>query len=297
MFVIRKATRKKAKARIGIAGASGSGKTYSALLIAFGLAPEGKVGVIDTENASAELYAPEFEKYGGYYVITLSPPYDPRQYIEAIKTFERENFDVIIIDSLSHAWAGTGGLLDQHTQLLEAGQNSFMAWKEITPKYNKLVEAILLSSAHIIATFRAKAGYAIDTSEGKAKIIKVGMNPIQRDGIEYEFTTFFELTAEHLAKATKDRTGLFDQEVFVPTVETGQRIREYLESGVDPKEEIKKELSSASSLEELKSAWEKLAPQIARLSNQDRDELVELKNKLKENFTTKSKEEVYARSN
>jgi len=288
MFTIRKATRKKAKARIGIAGASGSGKTYSSLLIAFGLADESnpKVGVIDTENASAELYAPEFEKYGGYYVITLTPPFDPLQYIEAMKAFEKENFDVIIIDSLSHAWAGTGGLLEQHTKLIESGQTNFSAWKGITPKHNKLMESIILSPAHVISTFRAKSAYLVDNSEGKTKIIKVGTTPIQREGIEYEFTIFMELNPDHTAKVTKDRTGLFDQKLFIPKIETGIKVKKYLESGITLEEELIMVLRQAKTLDELKALWEKrVSFEIISLKEEQRQKIIECKNEMKKKLT------------
>jgi len=291
MFEIRKATRKKAKARIGISGASGSGKTYSSLLIAFGLCANKenpKVGIIDTENSSAELYAPDFEHLGGYYVIQLFPPYDPQKYIDAIKAFENENFDVIIIDSLSHAWAGTGGLLDQHSKLIDTGSNSFSAWRDVSPLHNRLVEAILTSSAHIIATFRAKTAYVVTNENDRTRIIKAGLEPVQRPGIEYEFTTFFELSQDHNCRATKDRTGIFDQQVFIPTIETGKKIAEYLESGIDPVAELITEVKKATSLEHLKSIWDTIVDRVIRLNQKDREKVVAIKNELKELFSKKN---------
>jgi hypothetical protein len=288
VFEIRKATRKRAKARIGISGASGSGKTYSSLLIAFGLCSgkeNPKIGVIDTENSSAELYAPNFEHLGGYYVIQLFPPYDPQKYIDAIHAFERENFDVIIIDSLSHAWAGTGGLLEQRDKLIDTGSNSFSSWRDISPLHNRLVETILTSSAHIIATFRAKTAYVVAQDGDKTRIIKAGLAPVQRPGIEYEFTTFFELTEDHNCKATKDRTGLFDQQIFVPTIETGQKISEYLNSGVDPVHVFIDEMKKATTLEELKVIWDRISPEVVRLNTRDRERVVSIKNELKEKLS------------
>lgn len=105
----KKAHRAKAKLRLALAGPSGAGKTYSALLIASGIVPLEKVAVIDTESGSADLYA----DLGGYSTVTISPPYSPKKYIEAIHAAEEAGFELVIIDSLSHAWSGEGGLLDQ----------------------------------------------------------------------------------------------------------------------------------------------------------------------------------------
>lgn len=292
-FKIVKATRKRAKARIGISGPSGSGKTYSSLLIAFGLVSgkeNPRIGVIDTEQHSAELYAPEFEEYGGYYVINLEPPFDPQKYIKAIKTFEENNFDVIIIDSLSHAWAGTGGLLDIHGKIVDSGTNPFMAWREVTPQHNKLVEAMLQSPCHIIATLRAKTEYVIQDVDGKKQVIKVGLSPIQRDGMEYEFMTFFELSYNHTCRATKDRTGLFDNMIFTPSIETGKKIKEFLDSGIDAESQLVKEIEQAiqraQSLEELKTIWEKYYEDMTKFSKVNAQYLVRIKNQRKQELTT-----------
>lgn len=298
-FNIEKATRKKVKARIAISGPSGSGKTYSALLIAFGLMydkEEPKIGVIDTEQHSAELYAPDFEQYGGYYVINLDPPFDPQKYITAIKTFEDAGFDVIIIDSLSHAWAGTGGLLDQHGKIVNSGVNPFMAWREVTPMHNRLVETILQSPCHIIATLRAKTEYVIQEIDGKKTVVKVGLNPIQRDGMEYEFTTFFELSYNHSCRATKDRTGIFDNLVFIPQIETGKVIRKYLDTGVDTASiivnEVTQAMNNANSLEELKKVWDNYYSALSKLPKEKTMALVELKNRKKQELVEKTKNEM-----
>lgn len=292
--MIRKAERRKSKARIAIAGPSGSGKTYSSLAIAFGLIDKEnpKIGVIDTENSSSELYAPEFEKYGGFYVIDLRPPYTVNQYIQAINEFINESFDVIIIDTLSPSWAGTGGLLDMHTKIVENGSNSYSAWREVTPTYNKLIETILTSPAHMIVNFRSKVEYVVDNSEGKTKIIKVGMSPIFRDGVEYEFTTFFEMSQDHSCRATKDRTGIFDQDTFIPSIETGKKILAYLSTGSSVFDDLKKNLKESKTIEKLKFIWEKeVQPKAHMLSQLEREELKaikeQMKNKLMETKTPK----------
>lgn len=220
------AQRKRAKLRLALAGPSGSGKTYSALVVASGITSWEKIAVIDSENGSAELYA----HLGGYSVLTIEAPYDPQKYIEAINTAEQAGFEVIIIDSLSHAWNGEGGILDQQGKAADTKYrgNSWAAWRECTPKHNALVEAIIKSSCHIMATMRSKTEYAQITENGKTAVKKLGMAPIQRDGMEYEFTVFLDLSVDHIATASKDRTGIFDSQYFKPVVETGQKLLAWL---------------------------------------------------------------------
>ena len=224
-----KAERKKAKLRLALCGVSGSGKTYSALLMAQGLG--GKIAMIDTENGSGELYANLCE----YDVCQVTAPYTPEKYIASIKEAEKAGYDVIIIDSLSHAWAGEGGLLDKHDAISKASRsgNSYAAWREITPLHNKLVDTILQSPCHIIASMRSKTAYeVVDDGSGKKAPKKIGMAPVQRDGMEYEFTVVMDLAVEsHIATASKDRTGLFDGQYFKPTIETGKQLLSWLDAG------------------------------------------------------------------
>lgn len=223
MMRFHKAERRKGRLRLGIAGPAGSGKTYSALLIAFGIG--GRVAMIDTERGSGELYA----HLGDYDVCPITPPFTPEKYIEAIRAAEAEGYSTIIIDSLSHAWTGEGGLLDLHGHLADRSGNSWTAWRKVTPKHNQLVEAMLQSPCHVIATMRSKMEYAQVTENGRTTVKKLGMSPIQRDGMEYEFTLFLDLDQEHVAAASKDRTSLFDGTFFRPTPDTGRILMEWLE--------------------------------------------------------------------
>lgn len=229
MGLFKQAVRQVAKLRLALSGPSGSGKTYSALLIASGIVPMEKVAVIDTENGSANLYA----NLGMYSVLTLHPPYTPKKYMEAIHAAEQEGFELVIIDSLSHAWNGEGGLLEQKDKATDAKYkgNGWAAWREVTPEYNKLIETMLNSPCHIIATMRAKTEYMQDDSNGRKRIVKVGAAPIQRDGIEYEFTVVFDLSIDHVATVNKDRTRLFDGQYFVPTPDVGTTLKQWLDAG------------------------------------------------------------------
>jgi hypothetical protein len=228
-MAIRKAERKKAKLRLGIAAPSGAGKTYSSLLLAFGMG--GKIGLIDTEHGSGDLYA----DMGNYDIWSIAAPYTVDKYLEAIKAFEDEGYTTIIIDSLSHAWAGDGGLLDKQGKAADKSGNSWQAWRQVTPKHNKLVDAMLQSPCHIIATMRSKTEYVQEKDErtGKQVIRKVGMAPVMRDGIEYEFTVFLDIGMDHTAVTTKDRTRLFDGQYFAVTQKTGQQLLAWLETGAE----------------------------------------------------------------
>lgn len=230
-MAFRKAERKQAKLKIGLSAPSGAGKTYSSLLIAYGICGDwSKIAVIDTENGSAELYS----HLGDYSVCPITPPFTPKKYIAAIHEAVEAGFKVLIIDSLSHAWSGEGGLLDMQDKAVKASRsgNSYTAWREITPEHNRLVDAILQSDIDIIVTTRAKADYVITDDNGKKNIKKVGLAPVFRDGLEYELTVFFDLTQEHIATASKDRTGIFDGQNFKPTIETGKMLAEWRNGGI-----------------------------------------------------------------
>ena len=263
-FEIHKATKRRAKLRLGMSGPSGSGKTYSALLIASGLG--GRIGMIDTEHGSGDLYADLLPE--GYDVLTLTPPFTPARYIEAIHALEALGVSTIIVDSLTHAWTGEGGSLDRHGRIADKSGNSWQAWRQVTPEHNALVEALLQSHCHIIATMRAKTEYVQEKDErtGKQVVRKIGLAPIMRDGIEYEFTTFIELDVQHMAFVGKDRTRLFDGMIFRPDADTGRELLAWLDSGEEievkrnampdeQKAELIDALDQASTLDELFTAF------------------------------------------
>lgn len=228
---LRKATRQKAKLRIGVTAPSGAGKTYSSLLLARGLASAwDKIAVIDTENGSGELYT----HLGDYNVMTLEAPYTPERYIEAIRKCESGDMDVIVIDSATHEWDGTGGCLEIYEQL----GGRYQDWAKVTPRHRNFLEAILASKCHIVTTTRRKQDYEMNKdSSGKIKVEKVGLKEVQRDGYEYELTLNFELDTRHNASASKDRTGLFvDKPEFIITEETGRTLKEWSEQGIDSSE-------------------------------------------------------------
>ena len=244
---LKKASRSMVKLRISIAGASGSGKTMSSLLVGYGLVkadhPEyseteiwDHICLIDTENGSGSLYVGKrIDRctIGEYNIIDLDPPYEAKRFIEAIHVAEDAGMDLIIVDSLTHAWSGVGGALDKQGKAAERSGNSWTAWREVTPEHNRLVDTILQSKSHIICCMRAKQEYVQETNANGKKVVKnIGMGVIMRDGIEYEFTTCFMLDYAHNANATKDRTAMFDGMYQVLSPETGVMFHNWLQEGV-----------------------------------------------------------------
>lgn len=166
---------------------------------------------------------------GEYLTINLEAPYSAARYLEAIDLAEQAGVEYLVIDSLSHAWTGEGGLLDVQGNVAKRSGNSYTAWREVTPLHNRLVDRILQCAMHVAVTLRTKTEYVIeDNGSGKKTPRKIGMAPVFRDGVEYEFTIFFELDQSHAAAATKDRTGLFDGQYFLIAPDTGVRIHEWL---------------------------------------------------------------------
>ena len=203
----QKAVKHEANLRLAIAGPSGSGKTYSSLKLASELANGHSIALVDTEHGSAEKYADIFN----FDTLALAPPYHPDRFVDLIQTAGRNDYGILILDSLSHAWNGTGGLLEIVDQIAARMKttNTFMAWKDATPIQNRLVEAIVSAPLHIIATMRSKQEYVIDQVEKNGCTIsvprKVGMAPVQRDSFEYEFDIFVEMDMDNNAIVTKTR--------------------------------------------------------------------------------------------
>lgn len=256
------ATRKSAKLKIGIGGPSGSGKTMSALLMAYGMMKEAypnlpddeiwaKICIIDTENESGSLYTNMqvgATHIGTYNAINLEPPFEAESYINAIKLAEQNDQEVLIIDSISHAWAGEGGALERQSNIASRTGNSYTAWKEPKKDMNKMMNAILQSKCHIICNIRAKTEYAQEKdSKGKTIVRNLGMGLITQSESQYEYTVLLMLDNAHTATAEKDRTALFDGKYFVVTPDTGRSLyRWLLESKPEPPAELKEEEPKAA---------------------------------------------------
>ena len=229
-FQFKKATKKQVKARVAIAGPSGSGKTYTGLVASTALANGGRIAVIDTERGSASLYSDYFD----FDVLELEPPFSPQVYKQAIKAAENAGYGVILIDSLSHAWEGEGGALDlaDEATARQRTPNSYTAWREVTPLHREMVDAMLQSKAHIVATMRSKTEYAIESTNGKTNIRKVGMAPIQRAGMEYEFTVVGDMDIDNKIVISKSRFAPLQSKVQLkPDINFFKPFVDWLNSG------------------------------------------------------------------
>lgn len=241
---LQKASRKKAKIKMGLQGPSGSGKTMGALLTAYGICGDWtKIVVVDTENHSADLYA----HLGTYNVLALNGPYTPEKYIQAIELCEKAGMEVIIIDSVTHEWEN---LLEYHSSLQG---NSFTNWGKITPRHNEFVQKILQSPCHIISTIRTKQDYVLNERNGRMIPEKVGLKAIQRPEMEYEYTLVFDIDMKNHATASKDRTGLFfGKPEHKLSVETGKLIKDWCNSGEDISvDDISLRINDCKSIQEL----------------------------------------------
>lgn len=244
---LQKAERRQAVIKAALQGPSGSGKTYSSLLLALGLVGNwNQIAVIDTENNSSHLYS----HLGNFNVLSLTEPFSPERYMEAIEMCEKAGMRVIIIDSISQEWEGSGGVIETHGNM--AG-NSFTNWNRITPRHNAFVQKILQTQCHIVATIRSKQDYVLTDKNGKMVPEKVGLKGVTRDGMDYEFTVVLDLDIKHQATASKDRTGLFTNPLpFIITEQTGNKIRTWCQ-GEDLIKKVESQIFEAKTIQELRN--------------------------------------------
>ena len=249
MFQVTNAQREKEKAIVGFIGPSGSGKTAGALLVAYGMMREAypdasdkevwsKIGVVDTEHRRAKLYANlQFDdvRIGSFKHIDFTPPYTTERYQMALEAIKEAGAEVVIIDSLSHNWAGEGGIVEKHGEMQG---NSFQNWGKLAPETTKLIKTLTQNDVHILATLRTKTEYVVEpNSEGKMAPRKVGTKPVQKDEMEYEFMLNFNIGIDHLAETSKDNTRMFEGSSFKLNPEVGRKLYQWLELGIDVKAE------------------------------------------------------------
>ena len=237
--MFEKVTRKKAKLRMALTGVSGSGKTLSALYIAYGITGDwSKIALIDTEHERARFYADRSDLGTGEFLYApFEPPYSPMRYKEYVlqAALAVGSDGVVIVDSFTHAWNNEGGVLDIKEQISkQSGKNSYTAWFEAGKEQNNLVNTILAVDCHTIVTMRSKMDYAmVENDKGKLQPMKMGLAPIQREDTEYEFDIVLDIARNHVATASKDTTFL-DKFGQVITPDLGKQLKEWLDNGVEP---------------------------------------------------------------
>lgn len=233
VFQFKKATKYQLYSRIALIGPSGSGKTFTALKLMTYLVPGGRIAVVDTEHGSASKYADLFD----FDVLELTN-FNPQNYIDAIKAAEAAGYAGLNIDSMSHAWMGVGGALEMVDKATARSQskNSFAAWKDITPLQNALIEACLSAKLHLIVTMRTKTEYVVEKDEktGKSSVRKVGLAPIQRDGLEYEFDVVADMDINNNFIVSKSRCpALTGAVINKPGEEVAKILNAWLAAGVE----------------------------------------------------------------
>ncbi|EOO33942.1 hypothetical protein IIU_02682 [Bacillus cereus VD133] len=253
MFQVTQAKREKMKAVIGFIGCSGSGKTGSSLLTAFGMMQEAhpnlteeelwkKIGVIDTEHERSKLHVGLVygeTKIGNFLHINFTPPYTTERYSEAVQVMKNAGAEVLIIDSLSHNWQGEGGIIETHGEM---SGNSFQNWGKLSSETTKLIKTLTQNNVHILATLRTKTEYVVEPdAKGKMAPRKVGTKPVQKDEMEYEFMLNFVIDIDHVADTSKDNTQMFEGNPQKITVEVGRKLYQWLELGIDVKAEEENE--------------------------------------------------------
>lgn len=231
---IERAVREKTYTLTSIAGPSGSGKTYSALLYARGLVgPEGKIGFIDTENKRSRFYA---EVAGGFDVIDLDPPFTSGRYIEAIKAFEKAGYTAIVVDSISHEWEGSGGVLEQAEAIEERTKSAGLhCWQKPKAGHKKLMNELLQTRAHLIFCCRVKEKVVqVKGQNGKTEIVNEGFVVVQEKSFIYEMTVSMMLEeGTHvplLQKCPGDLLSAFPQGSRV-TTQIGNAVSQWANEG------------------------------------------------------------------
>lgn len=241
-FKARKAERRGVFGRIALMGPSGAGKSFTALSIASGLTRNGRVLAIDTERGSLDNYADALPGFS-FEKIDLES-FSPEMYTEAIEWAAKEGYDTIVTDSLSHAWSGKGGALEMVDNAARRSQsnNTYFAWRDVTPAHNRLVDTMLQVPAHIIVTMRSKMEYVVEDVDGKKTPKKIGLAPVQRADMEYEFSLVGELDLAHNLIVSKTRYNFLDNAIISkPGKDLGIKIREWLD-GNEPEGPSKDQL-------------------------------------------------------
>lgn len=241
MAKFKKAVREQIWIKVLLGGASGSGKTFSALRLAKGIANKsgGKIAAIDTENGRIRYYANEFD----FDDLQLEVPYSPEKYIQAINDATDCKYNILIIDSMSHEWEYC---LEQHAKM---SGNSYTNWAKITPKHDAFMEKILQSPLHIICTARGKDSYILEEKNGRQVPKKVGMGFKARDNTEYNYTVTFNIDqSTHVAEVMKDNTHIFEGRYDILTEKDGEALYNWANTGKIPEKKPEKTVVKSEEL-------------------------------------------------
>ena len=280
----RKASRQKLKASIMIEGLQGSGKSGLALLIAKALTDDwDKIYAIDTENKSLDLFQGikmnTGEAFGDFNKVdlTMADGYAPSNYLALRDTAVQAGADVIIMDSISHMWNRKGGLLDLVAEAQASGLDNYRSWGTDKNRKEKelLTDLVRCSEAHIITTVRIKEkfGMEFDETRGRNKVVSLGEQQVQQDGLKYEPDLVLRMVSpgnmdgtNPVVEVLKSRYAILRTgEEYEITAELLEQLRSYLEEGIDPeeifkiqREEVIKQIKEYCNNATRKSVWKSL---------------------------------------
>lgn len=268
---IRKAKRQGARLVINIAGISGSGKTYSALQLAFGMAnyDASKIGFIDTENKRGSLYAnslvhPTSGEIQEFYIGDLEPPFTPQRFSEAILEFQKLGVEVLVIDSTTHEYEGTGGVLEMREPLPgQTAKRDNVAKAE----HKKFMNTMLQSSMHVINCVRSREKTNIKRVGNKIEYEDMGVLPVQEKNFMFEATASLQMwnegKSQEVLKCPAELRPMLGRENGYITAADGAAIRAWVDGAepVDPAVEAARSslvVICEQGMDALVAAWKKL---------------------------------------
>lgn len=265
-FKIEEAAREGAKVVIGLAGVSGSGKTFTALQLAYGLANNNasKVGFLDTENRRGRLYSDALPGKAKFKIADLVAPFHPKRFIEGLRAFENQGCEVLIIDSLSHSWAGIGGCED----IANDGNPKTPRWNVAKSANKEMVNHLLQSSMHLVLCLRAQEKVKMKPGrDGKVEYEQLGVLPICEKNTPYELTVSLLMDdcgkKQKVLKCPDELKGILGRGNDYITAQDGKALRDWID-GANPinreLERVRSELMNSCEwgLKCLEEAWKGL---------------------------------------
>lgn len=253
-LVIKKATKQEVKLKLMITGPTKAGKSITGLRLIHEISKDpAKRLVIDSERGRIKLYVNEENPDGGRFafdVLELDGDYSADTYMQALQMGVDGGYEVVMIDQISHEWNGKGGILEQVDQAKKFGnnKNQLSAWADATPKHQQFLDALMTSKVHLVVTARSKMEYVIEKNEktGKNDVRKVGLAPVQREGIEYEFDVQGDMDESHVMRISGTRCRPLEGKVIpFPGAPLAQTLMRWLADGAKPLSEQLREESEA----------------------------------------------------
>lgn len=285
---IRKAEREGARLVIGLAGISGSGKTLSALLLAYGMTggDGSKVGFLDTENRRGRLYASDdtYDKIQQslgleeapepFWHGEFEPPFSPQRYIDAIREFEKSGVEVLVIDSVSHEWEGTGGC----EEIATLADPNKPKWNRAKAEHKRFMNALLQSNMHVICCIRAREKVKVEKVNGKTEVIPIGIQPVTEKNVMFEMTASLMMwdsgSAQQVMKCPEELRSILGREEGYITAQDGKALRDWVDGArqLDPRvEAYRNKLRSVTEqgAAYTKECWDKTPAKIRKALGDD----------------------------